>query len=576
MKYRHGLPAINKPLPHKSPCQGDLGGRPGIATRIIEAFIDEGVQTRDGLFAVARRLSRGQSRLPNIADLRAAYLKRVDEKPDTANPILDRMLRRRDVRSLSGVAIVTVLTKPWPCPGQCAYCPNEVKMPKSYLSNEPAAMRALSLKFDPWLQVTRRLEALTMNGHPNDKIELIVKGGTWSSYRTGYQDWFIRRCFDAANDFGRKRRQAARTLKQSQGANETAGHRIIGLTLETRPDCVTPKEIRRLRHLGCTRVEMGVQSLDDDILKSCRRGHGQSETARATKLLKESGFKVDYHLMPQLPGASPASDLDSMHQVFSDPRFRPDMVKIYPCVVIKNTALYDWWESGEYRPYPTGRLVDVLIRFKSEIPRYCRISRLARDIPSTSIIAGNAVTNLRQVIGEEMKRRKMTCRCLRCREIGHVSKDNPRLADLKPKLFVDRYESSGGQELFLSFEDSKRRAVFAFCRLRLPNNNPDQDVGEIRKLLPEIKNAAFVRELHTYGNLVSIGTKNRQASQHKGLGAKLMAEAERQAKRAGFRKLAVISGIGVRDYYRKLGYRLNGTYMTKSLQHPVPAKNETQ
>jgi elongator complex protein 3 len=517
---------------------------------IIEASKGPLAQTKAGFLDVKRHVAGSfKASPPSTADLRRRYEELVAAGMLSRLPHLEAVLMRRDVRSLSGVSIVTVLTKPWPCPGQCVYCPSEARMPKSYLANEPAAARAAAADFDPFKQVTTRLEALTVNGHVSDKIELIIKGGTWSSYPWAYRQWFIRRCFDAVNSFGRPHRRSSRTLAAAQDLNERAKYRIIGLTPETRPDRITPTEVLRLRELGATRVELGVQSTDDALLALCQRGHDLASVKRATRLLKEAGFKVDFHLMPQLPGATPESDLDSIRTVFADPDLRPDMIKIYPCVVLATAELHDWWQRGDYRPYSDAALLEMLIAAKQLIPRYCRISRLIRDIPSTSILAGNAVTNLREQIQAEMRRRGLTCACLRCREIGHAVKHDATLAAAEPQLFDDAYEASGGLEHFLSFEDANRRAVFGFCRLRLP--------GE--------KGTAIIRELHVYGRQLAVGTHDRTAAQHHGLGRRLVAEAERLAKRAGSTHLAVISGIGVRAYYRILGYRRRGTYMVKKL-----------
>jgi len=510
---------------------------------------------------------RAGSNIPSAADIKSRYDELVKSGAVQPDREFERRLIRREIRSLSGVAVVTVLTKPYPCPGKCTYCPDEARMPKSYLSNEPAAMRALAQKFDPFNQVFQRLDALTVNGHPADKIELIVKGGTWSSYPWTYRQWFMRRCFDAANSFGHARRRSSRTLEAAQLKNESATHRIIGVTLETRPDQVTPLEVSWLRELGCTRIELGVQSTEDEVLTRVKRGHDLAAVVRANRLLKDAGFKVDFHLMPGLPGATPASDLDSIRRVFADPALRPDMIKIYPCVVLEGTELHRDWQAGTYRPYPEQELFETLIAAKGLVPRYCRISRLIRDIPSTSVLAGNAVTNLRQDLQREMSRRGLTCHCLRCREIGRLVQTQPKLRDAKTSLFDDVYESAGGEEHFLSYEDRRRRGVFAFCRLRLPQPQPtnDRDYERLVKLVPEIKDAAFIRELHTYGAQVKIGGRESQATQHKGLGKRLVRDAERLAKRAGFKKMAVISGVGVRGYYRRLGYRRQGTYMVKRL-----------
>ncbi|OIO51579.1 tRNA uridine(34) 5-carboxymethylaminomethyl modification radical SAM/GNAT enzyme Elp3 [Candidatus Uhrbacteria bacterium CG_4_10_14_0_8_um_filter_58_22] len=532
-----------------------------LAKTAILAVLKSRPRTRDDLFAVVRQTSsRLHQSQPATHELLAAYHEMIADRPNLAASRIERMLVKARVRSLSGVAVVTVLTKPYHCPGRCIYCPSEARMPKSYLSNEPAAMRALTYRFDPYNQVIGRLRALTDNGHPTDKIELIVKGGTWSAHRWDYRREFVRRCFDACNDFTAHRRRTSSDLATSQRRNETAGQRIVGLTLETRPDFITPPEIVRLRELGCTRIELGVQTTDDKILTDCRRGHDSSAVIRATALLRDAGFKVDYHLMPQLPGATPESDLRMLRGVFSSPDYRPDMIKIYPCAVLKTAELYDWWKSGRYRPYSDAGLLETLIAIKKELPHYCRVSRVIRDIPSPSIVAGNSVTSLRQVVEKEMKTRGLACRCLRCREIGRVAQSDPDILSAKPTLFDDIYEASGGTEHFLSFEDPERRAVFAFCRLRLPGNVSDQ-----HNLPPEIRGAALLRELHTYGHLVPIDGHSPKSAQHHGHGRRLMDEAEQLARQSGFKRMAVISGVGVRAYYRKLGYRRRGTYMIKCL-----------
>jgi len=535
-----------------------------LTKKIILEAIRIKVQTRDEFLALAKRLSSAiKTTPPAISALRAAYLNLTSKRQIRQSTFLDRILQKRAVRTLSGVAIITVLTKPFPCPGQCVYCPTEARMPKSYLSNEPAAARALRLKFNPYRQVAERIKALEANGHLTDKIELIVKGGTWSAYPWKYQKWFIKRCFEACNLINRGLTSAAgatrgptsRHLSQAQKKNEKARHRVIGLTLETRPDWITPQEILRLRELGCTRVELGVQHTDDKILDKIKRGHTLEQVKQATKFLKDAGFKVDYHLMPMLPGSTPARDFLMFKKVFTDPDLKPDMIKIYPCAVIKNSALYAWWRKGFYKPYSGKKLLELLIKVKSQlIPRYCRISRLIRDIPSTSIEAGSKVTNLREVIQAEMKERGLKCKCLRCREIGHQPHVTCNIKHVTLKLFIDKYKASGGTEYFLSIENPKREIVYAFCRLRLPN-----------KQIKHLDSVALLRELHTYGHLMSLHQRQRAAAQHIGLGRRLMQKAEEIARKANYKKMAVISGIGVREYYKKLGYRLEDTYMVKSL-----------
>lgn len=510
--------------------------------------------------------------LPTKTKLLSAYHSLLAKKRMARSPALEKLFTRRAVRSLSGIAVVTSLVKPYPCPGECVYCPLDERMPKSYLSEEPAAMRALMLKFDPYEQMARRIEALENNGHPTDKIEFIVKGGTWNSYPLGYQYWFILRSFEACNTCDKKNPKLTKltetspltTLKtelfKQQRRNETAKHRLIGLTLETRPDCINKHTIWQMREQGCTRLELGIQHTDDKIMALTKRGHTIERAREATELARNYGFKVDFHLMPQLPGATPEKDLQMMESIFTDPGLKPDMIKIYPCTVVKGSELYDWFVQGKYRAYPTRDLIDIIKIFKSHIPRYARVSRLIRDIPGQYIENGNTVTNLRQVIETEMKRDGLACQCLRCREIGHVKTDDWTKKELEPVLFIDEYETRGGTEYFLSYEDTKRQVVFAFCRLRLvksPVVHPNKKLNSY---------SAYIRELHTYGQLVRIGKKQTASSQHKGLGKKLVAEAEKITKNHGLKKLAVISGVGVRDYYRHLGYRLEKTYMVRTLQ----------
>ena len=509
--------------------------------------------------------------MPSKTELLRAYHSLVKNKSIKADKLLEKLLTRRAVRTLSGVTIVTSLVKPYPCPGECVYCPLDERMPKSYLSEEPAAMRALMLAFDPYEQMARRIEALEANGHPTDKIEFIVKGGTWNSYPLGYQYWFILRSFEACNTYDKKKARFTKLTDKSPLANlkkellrqerlnENAKHRIIGLTLETRPDCINAHTVWQMREQGCTRLEIGVQHTDDAVLALTKRGHTAERAREATELLRNYGYKVDFHLMPQLPGSTPAKDLEMMESIFTDPGFKPDMIKIYPCTVVKGSELYDWFVKGNYKAYPTRDLIDVIKTFKSHIPRYARVSRLIRDIPGQYIEEGNKVTNLRQVIEAEMKRDGLVCKCLRCREIGHVKTDSWTVNELKPVLFIDEYETRGGREFFICYEDKLRRVVFAFCRLRIV----DKPVIHPNKKLNSY--SAYIRELHTYGQLVRIGKQEKESSQHKGLGKKLVVQAEKIVKKNKIDKLAVISGVGVRGYYRKWGYRLEKTYMVKNI-----------
>ena len=484
---------------------------------------------------------------------------------------LEKILRKRSIRTLSGIAPVAVLTKPYPCPGHCAYCPHEKNVPTSYLSNEPAVMRAIRCGYDPYKQVALRLQALENNGHEPTKIEIIVIGGTWSYLPIRYKYWYVLNCFRAANDYldikkaflkltapaGETKkadqfkvnikapyRQSLslavlrRELAKAQKKNESATYKIIGLTLETRPDYINEAEMIEMRELGCTRVEIGVQAVDNRILKLNKRGHDVAAIAAATKLLKEYGFKVTYHLMPALPGAKPTKDLSLFKKLFSDERFQPDQIKFYPTVVTKGSLLYRWYKQGKYKPYSDKVLQELIIKCKAAVPKYVRIIRLIRDIPGESIVAGNKITNLRQI----MKDQGVKCDCIRCREVkdGQIG---------KYKINLLEYAASGGREYFISADSLDGKVLYGFCRLRIDTAS---------SVAP-----AIVRELHVYGELVSMGGDKKV--QHSGLGKKLLSEAEKIARRKKADKITVISGVGVRGYYRKLGYKLKGSYMVKEL-----------
>jgi len=506
---------------------------------------------------------------PTNADMREHYEKMIAHKEIARSPIFEKTLLSKKIRTESGVAVVAVLTKAYPCPGKCIYCPTEKKMPKSYLSNEPAVMRAISAKFSPYKQVQNRLRALELNGHQIDKIELIVMGGTFSYLPKNYQQRFIKECFRACNNYGRHNpvetpRRGVSTLATEQKKNEKAKCRMIGLTLETRPDYIDDAEIINFRNLGCTRVELGVQSIFDDVLKFNKRGHDIQRTIEATKLLKDAGFKINYHIMPGLPGSDLKKDYQMFQELFSNPAFQPDMLKIYPTVVTKNTKLHSLWKNGKYKPLGDTEFAKFVLQIKKEIiPPYVRIARLVRDVPTTSIIAGPTISNLRQIIEKESR-----CQCIRCREV----KSDYTIGE---KIILDRidYSASDGQEIFLQYVSQDKKKLFALLRLRISSMhdvethyNASLRCNTMHKLLPVLKNAAIIREVHTYGKLTKIDTQDKNSPQHIGLGRKLMLEAERIAKQEfNLSKIVVISGIGVRGYYRKSGYKLRNTYMIKKL-----------
>jgi len=526
---------------------------------------------------IAREL---KSPLPTNNVLLQNYLSYCQKANRAPRDEILKLLKRRQIRTLSGVAPITVLTKPFPCPGRCVYCPTEARMPKSYLSNEPAAMRALNLEFDPYTQVVNRLRSFQANGHPTDKCELIVLGGTWSSYPEYYQLWFIARLYEALNDGPEGSRDEEepppkadppraeritdadipalkKRLLQAQNVNERADNRAVGLCLETRPDHITPAEVARLRFLGATRVQIGLQSIYQDVLDLIKRGEKIADAIRANRLLREAGFKVDMHTMPNLPGSTLERDEDMYRVLFSDPDFQPDQLKIYPTIVNEYAELYQWWRDGRWQPYSDQDLLELCIKIKSEhIPYYTRINRLIRDIPKQSIAAGNNITNLREYIQDEMAKRNLRCKCIRCREARN------RTANLdEAKLFTEQYNCAGGLEYFISYENTDRTILYAFVRLRIPQDDINP---ELSKLLPDIVGAAHIRELHTYGRLVPIG-EHDAGVQHAGFGKRLMTKAEEIVRAHGLKKIAVIAGVGVRAYYAKLDYKLENTYMIKVL-----------
>ncbi len=503
-----------------------------IESEIIEKLIKDKAQTREDLERIKKEFAKKyKTSFPTNVSLLKVYHKK--EKKD--EKILS-LLKTRPVRSLSGVVNISVLTKPFPCPGECIYCPQEENAPKSYLTNEPAVMRAVINDYDPLKQVKMRISSLEQTGHPTEKIELRIVGGTWSFYDKKYKEWFIKRCFDACNE------KSSVSLKKAHEENELAKHRIVCLSIETRPDFITKKEVEKLRKYGVTMVELGVQSLFDDILEFTKRGHDTKETVRATKLLKDAGFKVCYQLMLNLPKSSTDKDIETFRRTFANSDFRPDFLKIYPCLVLKNTSLYKLYKKKKHYVFTDKELKETIIEIKKNIiPRYVRIQRLFRDIPIQSIYGGCKISNLREYIKEDEKQNNWSCKCIRCREV----KEN---YDAKEKIFLFRedYKASGGKEIFLSFENKERDKLYAVLRLRI------------------LEKSAIIREIRTYGQQIKTSEKKSHSPQHRGFGKRLVKEAEKITKKE-FKKerLLVISGVGVRDYWRNLGYQLEKTYMVK-------------
>jgi len=475
----------------------------------------------------------------------AAYHNLVTSGEWAADDGLLARLRMKPVRTLSGVTTVTVLTKPYPCPGKCIFCPTDVRMPKSYLPDEPGAARAFQHNFDPYAQVRSRLESYLANGHPTDKIELLILGGTWSSYRHDYQEWFVQRCFDAMNEVD------SASLAEAQRINETAEHRNVGLVIETRPDEITPKELAWLRYLGVTKVQMGAQSLDDRILELNQRGHTTSVTLQATALLRAGGFKVVLHWMPNLLGATPESDREDFLHLWQG--YCPDEIKIYPCQLLENAELYAYWQRGEYHPYTTEQLVHLIADIKPSIPSYCRVNRIIRDIPSTHVVEGNRRTSLRQDALAELNSRGQSCGCIRCREVRGEKVDplSLRLEDMV-------YPAACTEEHFLHYLTPEGR-IAGYLRLSLPS------AGAPELGMDDLNGAALIREVHVYGQSLPVGGEQQGAAQHIGLGTRLLEEAERISMQHGFKRLAVIAAVGTRRYYQARGFDHGELYLVKDL-----------
>ncbi|AGI48495.1 histone acetyltransferase, ELP3 family [Thermoplasmatales archaeon BRNA1] len=507
-----------------------------IADRIIEAMRSGEVTDRDSLQRLKMRLCSeyGPDKVPPNSEILAHV---SDEERKQFLPLLVK----KPMRTASGVAVVAVMTSPYPCPhGKCAYCPGGVSnvSPQSYTGKEPAARRAAMNRFDPYDQVAARIAQLEEIGHDVSKIDLIIMGGTFTSRNPQYQEWFVKRCFDAMNGVVKP------DMASAQEYNSRCEHRCIGLTVETRPDYFMKEEqIRRMMDLGATRVELGVQILDDEVLKGVSRGHSVEEVRKATSACRGLGLKVCYHIMPGLPGSSPDNDYRCFRRIFDEPDFRPDMLKFYPTLVVAGTHLYEMWENGEYEPLDTDTAVELVSKMKAYVPEYVRIQRIQRDIPVPEISAGILKSNLRQLVQNNMDAHGMRCRCIRCREVGHTGAvlEDPEKVILK----ITEYEASGGKERFIAYEYED--SLVGYVRLR----TDDSDVAKIR-------------ELKVFGNETAVG-KAAESWQHRGFGKKLLAHAEDIARSEGKTKITVTSGVGVREYYASVGYRLEAPYMAKDL-----------
>jgi len=484
------------------------------------------------------------------------YRQRVEDGLMEEDPALLARIRMKPVRSLSGVSTVTVLTEPHACPGECLFCPKEPGLPKSYLKEEPGAARAYQNEFDPYLQVKSRLDSYHAIGHPVDKIELLILGGSWSAYPYQYREHFVKRCFDAMNGTD------SENLAEAQTLNEKAESRNVGMVVETRPDMITPEEIAGMRRLGVTKVQMGAQSFDDEILQKNCRGHPVAETLKACALLRAAGFKIVLHWMPNLLGATPESDREDFERMWEG-GFCPDEIKIYPTQLVREAPLYELWEEGQYQPYSTETLIDLIADIKPGIPEYCRVNRIVRDIPSGYIVAGSKRSSLRQDVQAELKERGERCRCVRCREIRGRAVEPGNL------LLQDHtYHPADAEEHFLSYSTPDDRLA-GYLRLSLPMDAGSAERKRMRQTLyeaiPELEDAALIREVHVYGQALEVGADLPGAAQHSGLGTSLIEEAEDIARKAGFKSMAVIAAVGTRLYYEGRGFRRAGLYMAKEL-----------
>jgi len=492
---------------------------------------------------IKREVSRkyGLRSMPRDADVLAAA-----KSLNIANlGELELLLKEKPVRTISGVAPVAVMTSPHPCPhGRCIMCPggpdSAFKSPQSYVGREPAALRGAQNDYDPYKQVQHRLRQLREIGHDVTKVELILMGGTLTARSEEYQRWFVNECLRAMEDFARRYGTEVRN---------------VGTTFETRPDYAREREIDLMLELGATKVELGVQHIDNDVLELIKRGHTVEDTVEANRRLRDSALKVGFHIMPGLPGSDFDRDLKMFERIFEDVRFKPDYLKIYPTLVLEGTELYEMWKRGEYEPLDDEKAAELVANVKKIVPKWVRIQRVQRDIPAQLIVAGVKKSNLRQLALARLREMGFSCRCIRCREAGHSYLRGKPPEDANIELLCESYEACGGKEFFISYEDVENDVLVAFLRLRFP----------CRPHRPELEDAALIRELHVYGEALPLSARKSTSWQHRGFGAALLKTAEELAAAEGFEKIAVMSGIGVREYYMRFGYRREGPFMTKPL-----------
>ena len=546
---------------------------------IINDILNGKISTRRELEVEKRQLCRDLklSKFMSNADI-LEYAKPEEKE------IVSGILKKKPTRTMSGVAIVAVMCHPHKCPhGRCFYCPESDIAPPSYTGEEPAALRGRMYEYHPYVQCFNRLKQLKKIGHPIDKVELIIMGGTFPSRDLCYQEWFVSQCLKAMCDFGLIMENKPTSYEYNldydeirsfengilktyppndyvlisdvQGVNENSKVRCVGMTFETRPDYCKKDHINRMLDFGVTRVELGVQTLSDELYKKIKRGHTLADVVEANQLLRDSAVKVAMHMMPGL-FSNQSQDLKMFKRLFTDSNFKPDMLKIYPCLVTKGSELYDLWQNGEYEPYNDDEAVELITKVKAILPKWVRTMRIQRDIPSTLIEAGVKKSNLGELVYNNLEKEHINCQCIRCREIGHKKTSREYTLD-DFELFSENYIACEGKEYFLSIEDVNEESLAGFIRLRLPSNN------YFRSEITDT--TALIRELHVYGNMIKIGGKNPKIGQHTGFGEKLLKEAENIAIDNGKDEMVIISGIGTRNYYRKFGYEKVGPYMMKKL-----------
>ncbi len=511
----------------------------------------------NSLQGILKRFPKDGKGLYRHDELVEAYRVLVNDGEITLNKDIEERIRMKPVRTQSGVATVTVLMKPFGCPGNCIFCPNDPSMPKSYIASEPGAQRAFKNDFDPFYQTYNRIKALQNIGHNTDKVELIILGGTCSFYPESYIIWFVKRCFDAMNSFGdssfEKNEEGINDISweqllEVQKYNETTVCRNVGLVLETRPDYITPEEVIRLRKLGATKIQIGIQSLDDKILELNRRGHSTTETKKAFELLRLAGFKIHAHWMPNLYGSSVEKDILDFNMLWNK-EYSPDELKIYPTSIISNTLLEKYYREGKYKPYSKDELMNLFVNILPNTPRYTRLTRIVRDIPSNEIVDGNKSTNFREIAEREIKRLGLSIQDIRSREI----KDE-RVTWEDLELEILNYHTTVSDEYFISYKTKTSDKICSFLRLSLPLKD---------SYIDEINGHAIIREVHVYGSLVNIGDESSGESQHLGLGKKMIEKAQEISKDEGFKKISVITAIGTKQYYKKRGFNETGMYMSK-------------